>query len=183
VEQLSIFQQEKACPKKLVKAKRQNLARFVELKMVCAERTVPYDAPITKPENAAALGEIIIGDSDREKAVVISLDTKLAVNAVEIVMVGSATGVPVHPREVFKGAVLANAVGIIFIHNHPSGDVTASPEDIAITKRLVKAGNLLGIDVLDHIIIGGNGRFASLRKTRSDLFGVEDNLFNCNHSS
>jgi DNA repair protein RadC len=66
----------------------------------------------------------------------------------------------VHPREVFKGAILSNAVSLIFLHNHPSGDPTPSEEDIGITERLNKAGNILGIKVLDHIIISRESSFS-----------------------
>ena len=67
---------------------------------------------------------------------------------------GSLTTTILHPREVFKSAILANAASIILVHNHPSGDPTPSREDIEITKRLQRAGHLLGIKVLDHIVIG-----------------------------
>jgi DNA repair protein RadC len=67
----------------------------------------------------------------------------------------------VHPREVFKVAVVANAAAVILVHNHPSGDPEPSPEDVALTRRLVEAGTLLGIPVLDHVIVGEEG-FVSL---------------------
>jgi DNA repair protein RadC len=69
----------------------------------------------------------------------------------------------VHPREVFKEAISASAAAVIFIHNHPSGDTEASDDDIALTKRLVQAGEIMGIDVLDHIIIGGKS-FSSFKR-------------------
>jgi RadC-like JAB domain len=70
----------------------------------------------------------------------------------------------VHPREIFKPAVLSNAAAIVIGHNHPSGDPTPSHDDLELTARLVKAGQLLGIEVLDHIIIGHDGRYCSLRE-------------------
>ena len=69
----------------------------------------------------------------------------------------------VHPREVFKAAMLANAAAIVLAHNHPSGDPTPSPDDMALTRRLVDAGRLIGVDVLDHIVIG-DGRHVSFRE-------------------
>ncbi len=70
----------------------------------------------------------------------------------------------VHPREVFVGALLHNAAGVIISHNHPSGDPTPSPEDKRVTQRLFEAGQLLGIDLLDHVVCGDNGRFNSLKQ-------------------
>lgn len=75
---------------------------------------------------------------------------------------GELSSTIVHPREVYKRAIVSNCAAIIAIHNHPSGDVSPSEEDIEITKRLVEAGNLLGIPVLDHIIIGEPGNHFSM---------------------
>ena len=91
---------------------------------------------------------------DREEFVIILLDVKNKMTAIHSVSVGSLSVSIVHPREVFKMAILGNASAILLCHNHPSGDSTPSPEDIDITKRLVAAGELLGIKILDHIIIG-----------------------------
>lgn len=91
---------------------------------------------------------------DREEFVVILLDAKNKMTAIHSVSVGSLSASIVHPREVFKMAILGNACAILLCHNHPSGDSTPSPEDIDITRRLVAAGDILGIKILDHIIIG-----------------------------
>ncbi len=101
--------------------------------------------------------------SDREVFICLHLNIKHAVISYEIVSVGSLNFSVVHPRECFKGALLANAAAIIAYHNHPSGDPEPSPEDIAVTKRLVDAGKILGIEVLDHIIFGNRG-FISLQE-------------------
>ena len=93
---------------------------------------------------------------DREEMIVIGLDGKNRTLFFNSVSVGCLTSSIVHPREVFKPAILGNAVSIILVHNHPSGDPTPSPEDIEITKRLVSGGEMLGIKVLDHVIIGEN---------------------------
>ena len=93
---------------------------------------------------------------DREEFIVIGLDGKNKTMFYHSVSVGCLTSSIVHPREVYKMAIINNAVSLIFCHNHPSGDPTPSPEDIDITKRLVDAGNILGIKVLDHVIIGDN---------------------------
>jgi DNA repair protein RadC len=70
----------------------------------------------------------------------------------------------VHPREVFKPAILAGSAALLLAHNHPSGDPEPSAEDIALTRRLTSAGQLLGIEILDHLILGEAGRFVSLRE-------------------
>ncbi|MDD2446722.1 MAG: DNA repair protein RadC [Tissierellia bacterium] len=84
------------------------------------------------------------------------LDTKNQILSIENISVGTLNASIVHPRDVFKVAIKRNANSIILIHNHPSGDTKPSGEDISITNRLIDAGNLLGIRVLDHIIIGDN---------------------------
>lgn len=70
----------------------------------------------------------------------------------------------VHPREVFKSAILNNAASVIVAHQHPSGDITPSMEDINVTKRLVEAGRLLGIEVLDHLVVNSDNSFTSLKE-------------------
>jgi len=77
---------------------------------------------------------------------------------------GSLTTSIVHPREVFKQAILRNAAAIFLLHNHPTGDPTPSEEDVMVTRRLVHAGEVLGIRVLDHIIVGEDGSYASFRE-------------------
>lgn len=111
------------------------------------------------PETIAEEAKRRIGNLDREHFVAFHLDARNRVRSFETVAIGSMVAAIVHPREVFKGAILANAAGIILAHNHPSGDTGPSPEDIAITKRLHEAGRILGIDVLDHIIVG-DGTFS-----------------------
>ena len=88
---------------------------------------------------------------------VLMLDSKNRIFAESIVSQGSLTSSIVHPREVFAPAIKNSAASLIFLHNHPSGDPTPSPEDVEITRRLVKAGEIIGIKVLDHIIIGDEG--------------------------
>ena len=102
-----------------------------------------------------------LSDADREHFVVILLDQKHGVIGINTVSVGSLTAGIVILREVFKPAILANAAAIICGHNHPSGDPQPSREDRAITTKLVDAGKLLGIEVLDHVIIGAEGRYFS----------------------
>ena len=102
---------------------------------------------------------------DQEKFVVACLDTKNRVQSVVVLTVGTLDASLVHPREVFKPAFIEGSSSIIISHNHPSGNPTPSREDIAVTQRLTKAGKLLGIDVLDHIVYGdGTGEAISIRE-------------------
>ena len=94
---------------------------------------------------------------------ILCLTTKHRVICWHEVSRGCLDSTVVHPREVFKAAVLANSASIIVAHNHPSGDPTPSPHDFELTRRLAAAGALLGIDVLDHIVIG-DGSFVSFRQ-------------------
>ena len=98
--------------------------------------------------------------SDREKFICMHLNTKNQLISFEVVSTGSLSNSIVHPREVYKSAILANAKSVIFMHNHPSGDPEPSGDDIRITNRLEKAGNILDIEVLDHIIVAQNGFYS-----------------------
>ena len=126
------------------------------------EGRVPcYNQQIRSSADASTLLHTYLADVDREHFVIILLNQKNRVIGVNTVSMGSLTASIVHPREVFKGAILSNAASIICGHNHPSTDCQPSKEDRAITARLVEAGKLLGISILDHVIIGGDGRYFS----------------------
>ena len=99
-------------------------------------------------------------DVKKEEFRCVLLDTKNRVIREETVSTGSLTASLVHPRETFKTAVRESAAAVIFVHNHPSGDTRPSQEDILLTRRLVQAGDLLGIKVLDHVIVGDGGHFS-----------------------
>jgi len=100
----------------------------------------------------------------KEHFVVLHLDAKNRLLGEEVVSVGSLTASIVHPREIFKTALKKSAASIICLHNHPSGDPAPSREDVEVTSRLVEAGQILGIDVLDHIIMGENSYFSMKEK-------------------
>lgn len=93
-------------------------------------------------------------DETKESFITLHLDGKNKVLCMEVVSIGSLNQAIVHPREVFKTALLSNAAAMILIHNHPSGDPEPSKEDREITRRLKEAGEILGIKILDHVIIG-----------------------------
>ena len=111
-------------------------------------------APVAGPGDAGALLRAVL-PTDREGFAVVHLNGRHRVIGCELVSVGSLNASIVHPREVFKGALLANASSIILGHNHPSGDPDPSEEDLGITLRLEQAGEVLGLSVLDHVIIAG----------------------------
>ena len=119
--------------------------------------------PLKTPE---AMVEVVQGrlkEKKKEYFLAILLDTRNQLIRVAEISVGSLDTSIVHPREVFKEAISACASSIVFVHNHPSGDTQASDEDIALTKRLCQAGEIMGISVLDHIITGGKN-FASMKR-------------------
>ncbi|QVK19309.1 hypothetical protein KHQ81_06360 [Mycoplasmatota bacterium] len=117
---------------------------------------VDDDFQVTKPENIAKLIYDVFNlqGEMQEHLIVICLDTKNRIIAVKTVFIGLLNRSIVHPREVFNFALLSASASIIVAHNHPSGDVRPSPQDISITKRLNEVGELIGIELLDHIIIG-----------------------------
>ena len=109
-----------------------------------------------------------IKDQQREHFLCLYLNARNQVIHKEIVSIGSLSSAIVHPREVFRTAVAQAAASVILAHNHPSGDVSPSQDDINLTRRLVQAGEIMGIDVLDHLIIGSDD-FISLEGARPDL--------------
>ncbi|MFC1902039.1 DNA repair protein RadC [Chloroflexota bacterium] len=120
--------------------------------------------PVVKtPEDAALLVQSRLKGKKKEYFLALLLDTRSRLIRVAEISVGSLDTSIVHPREVFKEAVSASAASVIFVHNHPSGDTEASEDDLRLTKRLTEAGEIMGIDVLDHMIVGGTD-FRSLKR-------------------
>ncbi len=120
--------------------------------------------PLVKtPEEVVSLVKGRLKDKKKEHFQVLLLDTRSKLIKISEISVGSLDTSIVHPREVFKEALSVSAASVIFVHNHPSGDPSPSEDDIKLTSRLVEAGNLMGIDVVDHIIIGNN-RYISLKR-------------------
>lgn len=144
------------------KAKASQIAAVFEL----ARRLETYiEEPkqkVRSPRDVYALMYPKMREQKKEKFVTLYLDTKNQILKEEVVSVGSLNASIVHPREVFKSALIESSASVIMIHNHPSGDPSPSREDILVTEKLVEGGKLLGIDVLDHIIIG-EGRYVSLK--------------------
>lgn len=118
---------------------------------------------ITSPTDIVDLLMLDMTHLKKEHFKIVMLDTKNQVIGIEDISVGSLNSSIVHPREVFKEAIAKSSASIILVHNHPSGDPTPSKEDIAITRRLIEGGDILGVKVLDHIIIGNN-KYISLKE-------------------
>lgn len=112
---------------------------------------------VTTPEGVAVVLHDYFENRDREEFVLCLLDTANTLIGLSCISVGGLAGSIVEPRQVFKTAMLANAASVILAHNHPSGNPEPSEDDLRVTLQLVEAGNLLGIKVLDHLIITGDG--------------------------
>ncbi len=124
----------------------------------------PEERPqIRAPADAANLVMTEMGVLEQEQLRVILLDTKNRVLSTPTIYVGSLNTSMIRVGELFRDAIRANCASLIVVHNHPSGDPTPSPEDVAVTRQIVEAGKLLDIDVLDHLIIGRQ-RFVSLKE-------------------
>jgi len=144
-------------PKRLVGASKPPLPYRVpryRVTLICEDSISPSAVPIQTSTAAAALLRPCFEGLDREQFVVCGLDAKHTVIGINVVSIGSLSLSIVHPREVFKALILMNAAAVICAHNHPSGDVTPSQDDRVLTKRLREAGELLGITLLDHLILG-----------------------------
>jgi DNA repair protein RadC len=120
-------------------------------------------AAINSPADAAALVQYEMSVLEQEHLRVILLDTRNRVLDVVEVYHGSINSSQVRVGEIFKAAVRRNAPSLIIVHNHPSGDPTPSPDDVAVTRAIVQAGKLMDVDVLDHLVIG-QGRWVSLKE-------------------
>lgn len=140
---------------------------LVRISMV-KEKEVPYAAEtINGPGKAAELAKTILKDADREYLLVLSVDSKCRPLAVEIVLIGTVNATLTEAREIFKHTILAGTAGIIIAHNHISGDCTPSEENEEMTRRVSESGELFGIPVRDHVIIG-DGYFSFHEEERKE---------------
>jgi DNA repair protein RadC len=124
------------------------------------------DTPLSKPEVVVEYANEIfdIQNLAEEHFVIFTLNTKNFITGAFVVSMGTLNSSLVHPREVFKRALLCNAAAIICVHNHPSGDPEPSQKDIRVTRLLEEAGTIMGVKVLDHIIIGNRSKYVSLKQ-------------------
>ena len=141
-------------------AKRINI---VLIKMIKEASFLYQTRTISSPKDAYEMIKEQLEGLDREQFIIACLNTKNEPTNISVVAVGTLNKAIVHPREVFKTAILSNAANVIAFHNHPSGDTEPSQQDIQLTNRLYEAGELLGIKLLDHLIIG-DGTFTSLKE-------------------
>jgi DNA repair protein RadC len=118
---------------------------------------------LNSPSDAASVLIELLENEPAEVFAILCVTTKHRVIGYHEVSRGTLDSTTAHPREVFKTAVMVNAASILLAHNHPSGDPTPSSDDVQLTRRLIDAGEILGIQVLDHIIVG-DGRYVSLRE-------------------
>ncbi len=127
---------------------------IVAIEIRLSSSTGETSSEVKRPVTAADILHDMVGRADREHFVALYLNARHCITHAHVVSRGTTTAALVHPREVFKGAILANAAAVIVGHNHPTGDVQPSLEDKEVFKRLQDAGKLLGITVLDALIVG-----------------------------
>ncbi|MEF2968017.1 DNA repair protein RadC [Paenibacillus sp. M1] len=144
-------------------AKAAQIKAGIELGQRLAKTRLPEAQVVRRPQDAADLLMEELRYLQKEHFVCLFLNTKNHIIAQETLSMGSLNASIVHPREVFRAAIKHGSASVVFAHNHPSGDPAPSPEDIRMTARLCQAGEIVGIDVLDHIVIG-DGKFVSLKE-------------------
>jgi DNA repair protein RadC len=144
-------------------AKASQIVAAIELGRRTLVRPSAGRTQFAAPRDAARFLMPQFGSRAVEHFGIVLLDTKPRVLHTKVLTIGTLDSSPVHPREVFREAAVGSAAAIVLFHNHPSGDPTPSPDDLELTARLVDAGELMGIDVLDHIILGESG-YCSLKE-------------------
>lgn len=125
---------------------------IVSLQMIKTDTLSYLNRRITSPEDATEIMKTFIGNSDREHLILICMNSKNEPTHIQTISIGSINKSVIHPREIFKTAILSNANSIMIGHNHPSGDVTPSPEDVNVTERLMLISEIMGILFYDHIV-------------------------------
>lgn len=125
---------------------------IVSLQMIKTDTLSYLKARISTPEDAVEIMHSFIGNSDREHLILICMNSKNEPTHIQSLSIGSINQTMIHPREIFKTAILSNANSNMIGHNHPSGDVTPSPKDINVTERLMLISEMMGILFYDHII-------------------------------
>lgn len=149
-------------------AKACSIAAGIELGKRALMQRYTNQKKIRGAEDVVNLLKPLIGLKEKENFVVLMLDSRNNLIRQETVAVGSINASLIHPREIFRQAIIENAAAVVIAHNHPSGDPEPSLDDIRVTKQLVRAGHLLGIELLDHVIVSRNG-FYSFMDERKKL--------------
>ncbi|WP_168118520.1 DNA repair protein RadC [Paenibacillus sp. HB172176] len=159
---IDVTEQELVTIKGIGQTKAQQIVSALKLARILIA-PAPPNYKIKKPEDVYKLVEPELRFLKKEHFICLFLNTKSGLIAKETISIGCLNASIVHPREVFRPAIKRSSASIICVHNHPSGNPDPSPEDVAITKRLVEAGSIIGIDVLDHVVTG-HYRFVSLKE-------------------
>lgn len=141
----------------------ETILEVVRVKQEVMERPVEYRTGMISSSYAGNFGIREIGDEASEVVLVVVLNMKNEINAIHRVFTGSLNTSVAHPREIFRTAIINNGAKIMLFHNHPSGDTEPSEADFAFTRRVIDCGDMLGIEVIDHIIIADN-EYLSLRE-------------------
>lgn len=165
--QIGTIPEEKALTEKMK-------VQAIHLQMVKDQDILYGGRRMDNPQEAARMVKDFLGNVDRECLVVCAMDAKMHPVYVQVVGMGSISQCPVSIPDIFKAALLSNASNLVLFHNHPSGDTSPSSADFLITERVKKSGELLGVQLQDHIILGDNGLFYSMRKD-SSCFGNQEN--------
>lgn len=148
------------------RARAAQIVAAVELGRRTLVRGVAERPRLSTPRQLAAYLLPQYGSGPVERFGIVMLDTKHRVIRIKIVSTGSLDATVVHPREVFREAASASAAAIVLFHNHPSGDPTPSPDDLVLTTRIANAGNIMGIDVVDHLILADQRYFSLVEAGR-----------------
>ena len=138
--------------------------RELEVRYKPLRLPLPITGQAGSPREAARLAAAVLDDLHVEKFIALHFNIKRRLIGVHIVSIGCLDSTPAHPREIFTCAFLANAASLVVAHNHPAGDPSPSPDDVALTRRLSEAGRVLGVALDDALIIGDNGRYYSFRE-------------------
>ena len=143
-------------------AKAATIITAFEIARRVAKERIPRRDLLDRPDSVASYLGLRYGQGDQEKMGALFVDVRNRLIGESEVYRGTLSRAAVEPRAIFKEALLQSASGFVLFHTHPSGDPSPSPEDLTFTRRMAEAGELLGVDLLDHIILGGFGRWVSL---------------------
>lgn len=148
------------------KARAAQIVAAVELGRRSLLRGLSEKPRLSSPQELAAYLLPQYGGSPVEQFGIVMLDTRHRVIRLKVISIGSIDATVVHPREVFREAAAASAAAIVLFHNHPSGDPTPSPDDLLLTTKMIQAGEVMGIDVVDHLILGDQRYFSLVEAGR-----------------
>ncbi len=141
----------------------ETILEVVRVRQEVQERPIEYKTGMISSSYAGNFGIREIGDEASEVVLVVVLNTKNEINAIHRTFAGSLNTSVAHPREIFRTAILNNGARIMLYHNHPSGNTEPSDADLAFTRRVVDCGEMIGIEVIDHIIVTDN-QYLSLKE-------------------